>query len=314
MIVQCEKCQSKFNLSPDLVKPTGTIVRCSICKNIFVVHPEIEKEEPQVLEEKKEESLDQLFEEIGYGEAPLKKEEVAEKEVTKEEVPAEEKLFKDLLGEEKEVAQEKGALEESTSILEEAPKEEVLVPKKKRSRLVILLIILGLLLIGGFIAAFIGLSGKVGIDLGKISSSKAGKQSPDDPGNKKLSLFDVSGKFVKNQKSGSLFVVSGTVKNRYPGNRSYILVKANLLDSKGNVIKSETAYAGNIFSESELEKLSIEEINSKMKNKDGDNNSNVNIEPNGTRKFMVVFSDLPQNLSEFTVQALESKPAEALKK
>ena len=38
MLVTCEKCQSKFKLDDDLVKESGTKVRCSNCQDIFAVY------------------------------------------------------------------------------------------------------------------------------------------------------------------------------------------------------------------------------------------------------------------------------------
>ena len=38
MIVTCEECRSKFNLEDSLVRPTGSKVRCSNCKNVFIVY------------------------------------------------------------------------------------------------------------------------------------------------------------------------------------------------------------------------------------------------------------------------------------
>ena len=39
MIVQCEKCDKKFKLNPDLIKPPGARVRCSSCQHVFKVSP-----------------------------------------------------------------------------------------------------------------------------------------------------------------------------------------------------------------------------------------------------------------------------------
>lgn len=54
MIVQCEKCDKKFKLNPDLIKRPGVRVRCSSCQHIFRVSPPepVEVEEvPLVSEE-----------------------------------------------------------------------------------------------------------------------------------------------------------------------------------------------------------------------------------------------------------------------
>lgn len=47
MIVQCQACQTRFRLADEKVKPEGTKVRCSKCKEIFTVTPP----EPEPVEE-----------------------------------------------------------------------------------------------------------------------------------------------------------------------------------------------------------------------------------------------------------------------
>ena len=51
MIVQCEACQTKFRLADEKVKPGGTKVRCSKCKEIFTVMPPAPEPEPEPVEE-----------------------------------------------------------------------------------------------------------------------------------------------------------------------------------------------------------------------------------------------------------------------
>ncbi|MEJ2471875.1 MAG: DUF3426 domain-containing protein [Desulfuromonadales bacterium] len=46
MIVQCHACQTRFRLADEKVKPGGTRVRCSKCKEIFVVMPPEAEPEP----------------------------------------------------------------------------------------------------------------------------------------------------------------------------------------------------------------------------------------------------------------------------
>ncbi len=46
MIISCEKCYTKFNLDENLVKQTGSKVRCSKCQNIFLAYPPTVTEKP----------------------------------------------------------------------------------------------------------------------------------------------------------------------------------------------------------------------------------------------------------------------------
>ena len=53
MIVKCSNCKTLFTLDDTLVKTTGSKVRCSVCKNIFVIYPEGLGKDEKKQEEKK---------------------------------------------------------------------------------------------------------------------------------------------------------------------------------------------------------------------------------------------------------------------
>ena len=39
MIIQCDSCQTRFRIADEKVKPGGSKVRCSRCKEIFTIFP-----------------------------------------------------------------------------------------------------------------------------------------------------------------------------------------------------------------------------------------------------------------------------------
>ncbi|MBW2011307.1 MAG: zinc-ribbon domain-containing protein, partial [Deltaproteobacteria bacterium] len=43
MIITCKECGTDFNLDKSLLKESGSKVRCSKCKNIFVAYPSVKK-------------------------------------------------------------------------------------------------------------------------------------------------------------------------------------------------------------------------------------------------------------------------------
>jgi len=131
-----------------------------------------------------------------------------------------------------------------------------------------------------------------------------------DKGVKELNFKDVSGSFVQSEVAGRRFIVRGRIVNNYPESRSYILVKAEILDEKGQVIRRKLAYTGNVFTENEVKKMPIAEIDKILKNRLGRNKMNINITPNADVPFMIIFENLPQNLSEFSVEAVSSSPSE----
>jgi predicted Zn finger-like uncharacterized protein len=45
MIVTCQECESSFNINDEIIKETGSKVKCSKCENVFVVYPEAESDE-----------------------------------------------------------------------------------------------------------------------------------------------------------------------------------------------------------------------------------------------------------------------------
>ncbi len=62
------------------------------------------------------------------------------------------------------------------------------------------------------------------------------------------------------------------------------------------------------LSENDLKDMSIEEINQALANRAGKGNANVNVKAQALVPFMIVFEDLPDNLSEFIVEAVSSAP------
>ena len=81
-----------------------------------------------------------------------------------------------------------------------------------------------------------------------------------------------------------------------------------IMDDKGQVVKRKLAYAGNKFKDEEIEIAPLEEIDKAMKNRYGVGRSNFNVAPEGSVPFTLVFENLPENLSEFTVEAVSSAP------
>jgi len=134
------------------------------------------------------------------------------------------------------------------------------------------------------------------------------KKMPTDLDASKLTLMNVNGSFIDSEKAGNLFVIRGKVQNGYHQKRNFILVKGVVLDDKGKVIKEKSAYAGNSIDEAELLRMSLEEIRWTMKNRHGREKKNLNVKPDTSIDFMIVFENLPINLGEFTVEAISSTP------
>ena len=181
-------------------------------------------------------------------------------------------------------------------------------PKKKKGLnkgLVFLLIIIAL---GAIAVGTYYVLNNMGIEVPYISNLI--KPQTNDPGNLKLTTFNINSKFIDNQKIGKLFVITGKIKNEYSNPRSFIQV-AGKLYAKGKALKaSETVYCGNIISGLDLSNMDLPSIKKRLGNKNGDNQSNINIKPDKAVPFMVVFTKLPDELAEFTIEINQSSPAQ----
>lgn len=107
-----------------------------------------------------------------------------------------------------------------------------------------------------------------------------------------FSLEKVRGYYLENSPSKT-FIIEGEAVNHWKESRSFIKVKGTLLDTKGNKVQERIAYCGNILSEKDLKEMSREAIEKTLSSQFGVSFSNVNILPEKSVPFMIVFADLP---------------------
>jgi caspase domain-containing protein/PEGA domain-containing protein/uncharacterized protein DUF1566/uncharacterized protein DUF3426 len=138
------------------------------------------------------------------------------------------------------------------------------------------------------------------------------KPKDSDPtGSLKIDTLDVNSKFLLNVKDGKLFVITGQVKNGYSDVRRFISINGRLY-KKGKILaQTETVFCGNVLSDIELTNMEIGEIKKRLSNRIGDNKSNMQIKPGGELPFMIVFSNLPDNLDEFSIEVAGSSDVSA---
>ncbi|NWH06080.1 DUF3426 domain-containing protein [Desulfobacter latus] len=120
----------------------------------------------------------------------------------------------------------------------------------------------------------------------------------------------IDGRFVSNKNAGDLFIVTGRIKNSSNAPVSYIQVKGTLMTKNNTKAATLIAYCGNIIPEETLKTGNISDITKQMAVKQGHQNTNVNIKPGASVMFMLVFSNLPEDLSNFTVAIEGFEPAQ----
>ncbi len=329
MIIKCEKCRTKFNLDESLLNKEGSKVRCSLCRHVFMAYPEEQAlaEDVDTISVSQEELEEMLTEEEAEAEG---KEQETDFDAVFEETLEDLERLETLSPEDLDgfVVEETAATEEAFGLndmkekslptdegeeyveghIDETEITTTVSAQEKRARshfLPIFLVII-LLLTGTTAAIYFWAPGLIPNSLSFLKPEK--KQEIIDMGVRRLSFYAVNGSFVDSEKAGQLFVVRGMVKNEYPKSRSFILIKVQIIDDKGQVVRRKLAYAGNSFKDEEIKVMSMEEIGKAMKNRYGMGRKNFNVPPGTTIPLMAVFEDLPKNLSEFTVEATSSSP------
>jgi len=340
MIIECKQCGSKFKLDEGLLREEGSKVRCSVCKSLFRAYPPgitpSAEENRTVVDQTlgrtvtldsspafKEQSAGPLLADSSEAGPAEAREEGAEMKrveaLSPDQIPEEEEELRFDFEEDIERGPEDDRArstepKETTGTKAESPEQaEKTAPKRKRkgslAGILTTLLIIVLLVTGAGVALFYFAPEYIPEPLTSYLGV-AGKPEVKDPGVRRLSFKAVSGKFYSSSKAGNLFCIQGMVFNNYPGSRSFIRVKGSLLDEKGAAVKQKLVFAGNTFSENELKDLSLEQINQSLANRTGKGSVNVNVKPQASVPFMIVFEELPENLSEFTVEAVSSAPGQ----
>ena len=134
---------------------------------------------------------------------------------------------------------------------------------------------------------------------------------PPDPGNLNIAILEkrLKGKFVESSKLGTLYVVRGRIKNNYKHPRSYINVTGKLYTKGGKLRQTKTVYAGSNLSDQKLAVMNKAQLTRRENNRNGSKRSNVNVPRGKVLPFMIVFSNLPKNLDEYSVEVAGSMKA-----
>ena len=307
MIIQCPRCQTKFRLDEKQISPRGSTVRCSNCHHTFIAQPPA---------------------------PPAPKQPPAPPPVEEEEIDF---SFLDEAG----PAAEAEDLEEELGVGRKGGRS------KGVGRWIAAVVIIIVLILGATIflkTRGVNLDERyAGVDLfavlpffaslrpetsppppetsemaepaaspetakkAQTPASSPATEEVADPGNIRLNLEEVAGRFLEAGNNGRAFIVEGKIKNAYGEPVSEIKLRVLLHTQTQREAAVQTAFAGNIFSDSELADLSKDIIRGLMMNPEGQGRANLNVGPGEVVDFMIVLFNLPDNLSEYTVEVLSSK-------
>lgn len=183
------------------------------------------------------------------------------------------------------------------------PRPVPAIPKKKKSKALVVVLIL-ILLVGGYL----GYDYVVKNDIQIPYVSDFFNASPKDPnGVLNLSTLEINSKFIENETGGRLFVITGKVRNGYQDSRSIISLRGKLFTKNKVLVKTESTYAGITLSDQELSIKSVQEIKTELKTAPKPQDIGTMVRPGQVLPFMLVFSDLPEDLDEFVIETVSSK-------
>ena len=272
MLIQCEKCSTKYRFDENLMEGDGVWVRCSRCKYEFFQENLFAKPFRAVDEDVVLKQFDDLRSEI------------------KEHQP-EEPHFEELADE-----QEEGSMtREGTEGREGKPTKGMGRLKRfMKGFLKIFLILVFLVLFAAVCLWSYMQSG--GLHIRDIMSSVPYLDriiSSEDPAVLKLSQIKIGHlkqRYVQHWILGNLLVVEGTAWNSTSFPVARIRLQARLFDAKGMELAREEAFAGNLMTDMELTTLPEENIKRELSASQGTDVSNDRVESHGQIPFMIVFT------------------------
>jgi hypothetical protein len=225
--------------------------------------------------------------------------------------PQEENLSSIPMGQSPEIDEKKIMPAQSEKRREPGAKEEKFatppaIPSRKSPFKGLLVFVLVLLL------ALCGVAGyffwqRGNLDIVKIVEQFTGQGTPAGVSGQ-IRLSELSSSFVANREAGQLFVIQGKATNDYSEARSAIAVKGILYNENGKPLLQQTVFCGNPLDVEVLRNMPFAKIEESMNNQFGDSLSNLNIGPGKSIPFTIVFKNLPPDLAEYTVEAVDSKP------
>lgn len=307
MIIQCPKCLTKFRLDDARVNDAGTRVRCSKCREVFVVEKEDAPSSgsPPTAEIKEEGTGDPAWSSISDVEAGVPSPESEEAKPATEETIHETEWPAASGYKAEETGIEKAAVKEpslegppTTEDIKERPfatsgqeeSQKKAVSEGRRSFLKIIASIIVICAAAAVPVRYLWINYKTA-ETGEIA------------------LADISGYYTQNAEAGNLFVVTGRVVNNTNKARSFFQIKGTLFGKNGETLLQKEVYCGNIFSSKEIATLPKDKIEADLRNRAGGSLSNVNLLPGKAVPFIIVFFDLPKDLAEFSVEVSGSQAA-----
>ncbi|HKK33105.1 MAG TPA: DUF3426 domain-containing protein [Desulfomicrobiaceae bacterium] len=282
MVIQCPECGTKYKVPDDKARPEGTPVRCTKCKHVFKIFPEIPAEKsaaPAPVAE--DQGPDAGAESAARPEPPAAQ---AQEPVLRESDSTD--FGSESVGGDEQASEDKG---------------------KSRLRIVLLVV---LLICAGAAAAlyqYPDLPRRI-MDMATGSSAPPvvrQAEQQEQQGFEKISLSSIKQYFVKNEKVGQLFVLEGKALNGSSAPLKEIMVQATLYDAAGKKVTSGRTGCGSTVSLFQLQVLDRAGLDAALQPGQTPDAADGLIRPGTEVPFMILFFDPPQQIQEFGLEVVD---------
>lgn len=301
MIIQCEKCGTKYRFDETVMDGEGAWVRCSRCQNVFFQANPEKKTRPDRTDHKNliNEGTPSIHNatqaEIQHGEP-----------------------FQDMRSER---PFEATKYFDDTELEDEEEEDfydgEVYGGRnsKRTGRKVFKVIayaflsILILMILSAFLFPQIGDKFFQGLSYTQqvIRNMTGGNNGPEQLNLAQVQIQDVRQRHLKNLLVGNIRIVEGVAINQSKYDISNIKVKGNLLNDKDLVMAQEESYCGNLLTDEELIIKTEDEMRKALSNPLGSDVSNERVPPGGQIPFMIIFTREPSDIVKTTATISEAE-------
>ena len=114
-----------------------------------------------------------------------------------------------------------------------------------------------------------------------------------------VALVDVQGTYQRSKEGKNFLLITGQALNNAPVPLTQVQVQAKLLNENGTVLEDKSAFCGNSIPSRVLRDLSLHVVEIIPRLKPG---TRFLIEPGEKSPFVVVFTDVPTDVAEFTAE------------
>ncbi|MBN1254822.1 MAG: zinc-ribbon domain-containing protein [Deltaproteobacteria bacterium] len=261
MIIECDKCKTKYNLDDAKVKPGETKVRCSNCQNVFTVPHPLALDESDIFGETETKTEDAFMREWAkdLGTQPPEQDKSIPPEGPPPKAfvpPTMEELFE---GGEEPVQAEEPSIEEEIFPFKATPVAEISVKKKRKVSGFFLFIML-LLLFASFGIYYWSNTTEGSIPAFEFVYEKVYNLMHGKKGQELFLLYLRGAEHTV--EGGTVYAIQGKVANRSQETKKFVKVKGTLFDKGGNAVATSTGFCGITITNEEIQNSSYNALKS----------------------------------------------------